>query len=140
MLKILIGLVTFVLVGCASSVPVTLNDSSKPRVSIYRLHTHPKQVPTVIVSHGSAGVDAHILDVADRIKSWGYNIVVVDHYSEKGIASGYHNVGTVIKGATGPERALDVIAAARWIKKQPWHRFIFSSVASNRLKKLMPYV
>jgi dienelactone hydrolase len=115
----------FLISLCASSACATsiaLDGTSQPRVSIYKTYTVDTKAPTVIVSHGSAGVDAPPVRMAIKIQGWGYNSIVVDHYSTKGIASGAHNVGTVVEGAKGPERALDVIAVARWVKKQPWHQ------------------
>lgn len=112
--------ISAVLASCAST-SISIRDNERPRASIYLTETQTQRAPTVILSHGSAGVDSHIAYVAGKIKRLGYNAVVVDHYTEKGISSGLQNVGTVVRGAAGPERALDIIAAARWIQRQHWH-------------------
>lgn len=121
MIKKFILLFLPILAGCVSHLPISLSDTNKPRTSIYQLKKHSVKLPTVIVSHGSSGVNDHLLSVADKIHGWGFNTVVIDHYIQKGISAGTHNVGTIVKGATGSERALDAIAVARWIKVQPWH-------------------
>jgi dienelactone hydrolase len=121
MLKIILLIFSVTLAGCAAHIPIALSDAKKPRASVYQLKTHSNKLPTIILSHGSAGVDPHILSVANEFHGWGFNTVVIDHYSQKGISSGLHNVGRTVSGATGSERALDIIAVSRWIKNQPWH-------------------
>lgn len=115
------------MVGCATETPPVDMEKLGNLQSTVRIDRvigddvkSPK--PTVIISHGSSGVSVSDHDRARVISSMGYNTVVVNHYSGKGIVPGSHLVGTVVKGAQGTDRALDIIMAARWIKKQPWHK------------------
>ncbi len=78
-----------------------------------------KTAPTVLVAHGSDGVTGYHTEWARRIRGWGYNAVVIDHYSLRGITI---HVGRVIEGVRGEDRARDMVHAARWITQQPWHQ------------------
>lgn len=121
-MRLLILLASFLISGCVATTPIALDETTKPRVSIYKTLLVSTQAPTVIISHGSAGIDSPTLNMATKVQSWGYNAVVIDHYTVKGISSGAQNVGKIIKGATGAERALDAIATARWVQRQTWHK------------------
>lgn len=74
--------------------------------------------PTVIIGHGSGGVTSSERMQAFKVQDWGYNAVVVDHYTTRGIKM---HTGMSISGGSPNDRAVDMIAVARWVKKQPWH-------------------
>lgn len=78
-----------------------------------------KAAPTVLIGHGSGGVGASYHEWANTVKSWGYNAVVIDHYTLRGIAA-FHN--KMVDGARPKERAKDFADVAEWVQKQPWHK------------------
>lgn len=59
-------------------------------------------------------------DMASTLNSWGYNAVVVDHYTLRGIAAPH--TGVAVHGARGEDRALDFIETGRWVQQQSWHQ------------------
>lgn len=75
--------------------------------------------PTIIVGHGSGGVTIVELAQAVDISKWGYNSVVVDHYTARGI--GIHT-GSAVRGAYPTDRASDMLAVAKWVQAQTWHQ------------------
>jgi dienelactone hydrolase len=78
-----------------------------------------KTAPTVLIAHGSDGVQNFHREWAVRVQSWGYNAVIIDHYSFRGIAA---HTGQFIPGVRGEDRARDMVQAGYWISKQPWHK------------------
>lgn len=88
------------------------------RVTAYPVDSN-KTAPTVLVAHGSDGVNQYYSEWARRIRSWGYNAVVIDHYTLRGITI---HTGQVIEGARGEDRARDMVHAAKWIAQQTWHQ------------------
>lgn len=87
------------------------------RIAIRFGDDRPK--PTVIVGHGSAGVTPTEYAQARHAWSWGYNAVVVDHYTTRGIK---RHTGRRVSGGLPDDRAADMVAVARWVKQQPWHQ------------------
>lgn len=75
--------------------------------------------PTVIVGHGSAGVTPTEYEQARHAFGWGYNAVVVDHYTARGIK---RHTGMRVAGGLPDDRAADMVAVARWVKQQAWHQ------------------
>lgn len=75
--------------------------------------------PTVIVSHGG-GCRVSQDDLwADRFRQWGYNAVLLDHCSGRGIGP---HTGVEPPPLKPQDRVDDYIATAEWIKVQPWHK------------------
>lgn len=72
--------------------------------------------PTVIVLHGSGGVEAHHRDWAKLINSWGYNAVVFDSFRPRGV----RDVNGKSFQVPPLQRAVDAEMVAEWIKSQPW--------------------
>ena len=104
--------------GCSTQGLKDKNGGTLPfQVVTYEV-SDKKTAPTVLISHGSNGVQDHYREWAKLIKSWGYNAVIVDHYSVRGI--GYHT-GEFIPGARGEDRARDLVQASEWVTQQPWH-------------------
>ena len=108
--------------GCvATQSPLIKDVSGQPlpiKLEVLAL-SKPEKAPTVIVGHGSGGLQAMHRQMANTLNSWGYNAVVIDHYSLRGIGA---HTGTSVAGARGEDRALDFIETGRWIEQQPWHR------------------
>jgi dienelactone hydrolase len=73
----------------------------------------------VLIGHGAGGVTAAPKELASTVNKWGYNAVIIDHYTLRGITR--HN-GVEVQGATGKDRARDFIDAANWVSKQEWHQ------------------
>jgi len=86
------------------------------RISLRLGDARPK--PTVLVGHGSGGVSPSELNQAFAVFNWGYNAVVVDHYTARGIKV---HTGVPVNGGLPNDRAADMIAVAKWVKQQPWH-------------------
>ncbi len=121
----------FGLAGCVSTGPKTpvsvqpnlsqmrnLVDSSGKELPVriaVRLGDN-QAAPTVIVGHGSGGVTPSERKQASNVWTWGYNAVVVDHYTARGIKS---HTGVPVNGALPNDRAADMIAVAKWVKQQP---------------------
>ncbi len=108
----------FITVGCAA--PLTDSTGKRLPVQLYSYEQDKNSsAPTVIIGHGSAGVKAADQIVAEEIKSWGYNTVIVDHYTLRGITS---HTGKRVDGALPFDRANDFIEAAKWVQQQKWHK------------------
>lgn len=105
---------------CYAATEVLKNDDgtdSKIKV-FYQKASETQKQPTVLIAHGSAGVSANNYWWADVIHAWGYNTVVIDHYTLRGIA---RHVGRPVDGARMRDRAKDFADVVAWVDKQPWH-------------------
>ena len=110
------------LVGCATPVdtPFKSNSGSSLPVQVELfLSTSNQPKPTVVIAHGSGGVKPSQRVWASLAQSWGYNAVVIDHYTLRGIGD---HTGRIAPGAAAHDRAQDMNAVANWIKQQPWHQ------------------
>ncbi len=111
---------TLMLSGCLQTTTQLTNALGRPvpvDVSVVGAdQTKPR--PTVLIAHGSDGPQPFYRELATQVVGWGYNAVLIDHYSRRGI--GIHT-GRIVEGARGFERARDMLDAARWIRSQPWH-------------------
>jgi len=92
------------------TLPITLTVNSLQK---------PTTAPTVIIGHGSGGVAAVHTTLASTLNAWGYNAVVIDHYTLRGIS---RHTGVAVHGARGEDRAMDFIEVGRWIQQQDWHQ------------------
>jgi len=116
-----IGLLVL-LVGCATPVdtPFKSNSGSSLPVQVELFLADSMQPrPTVVIAHGSGGVKPSQRVWASLAKSWGYNAVVIDHYTLRGIGD---HTGSIVHGAGPYDRAQDMNAVANWIKQQSWHQ------------------
>jgi len=114
---LVIALVSICVSGCSA----TLNskDGKKLPISVTEFKAYKdRTAPTVLISHGSDGVQRHHMQWAREVQSWGFNAVIVDHYSLRGISM---HVGVVLPNMRGEHRARDLVEAARWVKSQTWH-------------------
>lgn len=108
----LLLLISVVLCGCAHG-PV---EDEKFTI---RTFLQPAPSSTIIVVHGSGGVTAHEEAWAQTLKSQGYNSVLLDSYSMRGISS---HPGIVRRDFTTDDRAREIVKLANWISLQPWHK------------------
>ncbi len=117
---LLMGLSVALLSGCLQTTTQLTNAVGRPvPVNVSVVGSDPKNPrPTVLIAHGSDGLQPFYHDLASEVAGWGFNAVLIDHYSRRGI--GIHT-GRVVQGARGYERARDMLDAARWIRSQPWH-------------------
>ena len=100
------------LVGCAHG-PV---EDEKFTIKTY-LQSTPSS--TIIVVHGSGGVTSHEESWAQTLKSQGYNSVILDSYSMRGISS---HPGVVRRDFTADDRAREIVKLANWVSLQSWHK------------------
>ncbi len=125
-------LLPFVLSGCLATTTTGLPNPAGGRLDV-RLESSPLdknvKAPTVLLAHGSAGVTNNHREIARTLNSWGYNSVIVDHYTLRGIT---RHVRKEAPGARSEDRALDIVEAARWVEKQEWHSGKIAVVGFSR--------
>lgn len=74
---------------------------------------------TVLISHGSACLTEQSFDWARQINSWGYNAIVIDHCSARGV---YRYTGQFPpENLTAIDKAKDYVVVAEWVRTQSWH-------------------
>jgi len=83
------------------------------------IRTHDKPANTIIITHGSGCVLPSEKKWADRVFSWGFNSVIIDHCSVRGIKR--HPAKELPKNLQVEHRIQDYIDVANWIKSQSWH-------------------
>lgn len=71
--------------------------------------------PAVVVLHGCNGVSPNTRVWARRLASWGYAALIVDSFSARGL----RQVCDGSRALPGPLRALDVFAAAAYLRSRP---------------------
>lgn len=110
-----VAAVTVALSGCietmknAKGYPFTVETSTKSGKS-----------PTVLISHGSGCLTEHERRTASLVNSWGYNAVIIDHCTARGVSQ--YTSGNPPVSLLPTNKALDYFEAAAWVKKQPWHQ------------------
>jgi dienelactone hydrolase len=120
-MKALSLLLVMLLAGCAQPFKDVAGKEWPFVIEVYSLRT---PAPSVIVAHGSDCFDAtnaaYYRDWARRLNGWGYNAVVIDHCSLRGIRSG-DSGGMLHPGVEPESRSRDIHALAEWIHKQSFH-------------------
>jgi len=113
--------ISLALAGCvtASGVVVpSVNYYDKKIVElnpeVFRVGDEKRQ--TVIILHGSGGVDVHHRDWAKMVNGWGYNAVLFDSFAPRG----FREVNGRSFDVPFLQRAIDAEIVARWVKTQPW--------------------
>lgn len=110
---------SLLLSGCTTTEALKKADGTSLNVRVTATQAYDKKsAPTVLIGHGSAGVTANHIEWARIIKGWGFNTVIIDHYSLRGI--GIHT-GQIVAGATSSDRAKDFTNVVEWVEKQSWH-------------------
>lgn len=115
-------LTSLVLSGCIATTSPTLQRASGEILPVkleVSLNINKVRAPTVLIAHGANGVGENNKELAKVLNDWGYNTVIIDHYTLRGISP---HTGNAVNGLMGPYRALDFIESARWVLKQEWHQ------------------
>ena len=77
MVKVLVTSV--LLIGISTSVL-----SKDFKTEVYYPETQNKPYPTIVISHGSAGVKPYLYEWINKFNRWGFATVLVDHFSNRG--------------------------------------------------------
>ena len=93
--------------------------TQKGRFSIEVQLAGPAPAPTVILSHGSGGLWKHQRNWAASLIEAGYNVAMIDHFTEKGVEP---HVSKVDIRTVPEERVKDMLATASWVMAQQWHK------------------
>lgn len=119
-LKLIFVIFILWLGGCSTTLQLKNQEGeSLPVLLISYPVDEKKTAPTVLIAHGSDGVQSFHREWAQRVQSWGYNAVIIDHYSLRGINL---HTGQFLQGVKGPDRARDMVQAGNWILQQSWHK------------------
>lgn len=84
------------------------------------IYTVKDPAPTVLISHSSGCGMLHVGRWAERIESWGFNAVVIDHCIKRDVKS--HPAQELPKNLQVEDRIKDYVAVADWVKKQPFNK------------------
>ena len=76
---------------------------------------------TILVSHGSGCLVQQSHDWAKQLNEWGYNAVVIDHCTARGVRR-YTQTGGPPLDLQPRDKALDYILIAKWLAEQAWHK------------------
>jgi dienelactone hydrolase len=76
---------------------------------------------TVLVSHGSGCLEQQSHNWAKQLNEWGYNAVVIDHCTSRGLQR-YTQTGGPPSELQPRDKALDFIRIAKWLEEQAWHK------------------
>ena len=85
--------------------------------------------PTVLISHGGGCITASESAWAKRIVDWGFNAVVIDHCSARGIGS---HTGIDPPTLKVNERVADYVSVAQWLQLQSWHKGKIALIGFSR--------
>lgn len=83
------------------------------------IKTQKTASPTVLLSHGSACVVPGEYMWADMVFDWGYNAVIIDHCSLRGV--GRHTDAPLPSNLQNEHRVQDYLTVANWLNSQAWH-------------------
>ena len=120
-----IATLSFSLVGCIETLK-----NVKGYPFTLETYTKSKKSPTVLISHGSACLTEHERRTASLVNSWGYNAVVIDHCTARGVSK--YTAGSPPVSLLPTHKALDYFEAAAWVKTQPWHQGKIAVIGFSR--------
>jgi dienelactone hydrolase len=87
-------------------------------IEVYRTRTQP--APTIVFGHSCSGVEtSRRTNMAwiHALNSWGYNVVVPDSFSPRGV----HEVCGNTRVVSSARRLPDIKATVQWVREQSWH-------------------
>jgi len=119
-MKILLSLLMTVLAGCTSLQTIDRPVAKDQEVPVrLMLKQQENPAPSILISHGSACVTPGEYEWADRVHSWGYNAVIIDHCSIRNVRR--HTAQALPKNLQNHDRINDYLAVNYWLNEQPWH-------------------
>ena len=77
-------------------------------------YTAGRSAPTIIMGHGCNGT---FQSWPDRVRSWGYNVVVPNSFTGRG----HSNICNNTRLITPEQRTRDIEEVAKWVTQQSWH-------------------
>jgi dienelactone hydrolase len=110
------------LTGCSSLQTIdkpVVNNQSIPIRLIVKSQETPAH--TVLISHGSSCVLPGEYEWADRIFSWGFNAVIIDHCSLRGIGD-HSNTNMYPINLRNEDRINDYRLVSSWLETQNFHK------------------
>lgn len=92
-----------------------------------------KHKALVFISHGSGGLDRRHGDYAHYLASRGFDAVVLDHWSARGVSKAHLDYNAArAKGADAQNMAIDALAAAaQLIQEESWKSTRFGFVGES---------
>lgn len=111
--------VSLTIAACSSTTVKSVNYYDKKVVEL-PVYTNlvSESIPksSVIILHGSGGIDSHHREWSNTIKEWGYNSVLIESFKPRGIS----DVNGRPYEVPFLQRAIDAEMVARWVKLQKW--------------------
>ncbi len=77
-----------------------------------------RPAPTIIYGHGCSGLWPQDTVNANLLRSWGYNVLLVDSFKNRNVEQNCEYQGFV----TRKQRVLDAVSVGNWVKQQKWHQ------------------
>ena len=109
-------LMALLMTGCAQVIVDSKGTEQQFSLDVFSVSSG--KAPTVLIAHGCDGARLPVYrEWARQISSWGYNAIVVDSYSKRGIGNTCNNTGAEILR----QGADDLIKTAAWVQEQEWH-------------------
>lgn len=102
--------------GCAQVIVDSKGVEQKVSLDVFSVSNG--KAPTVLIAHGCDGARPLVYrEWARQISGWGYNAIVVDSYSKRGISNTCNNTSAEVLR----QGAEDLIKTATWVQEQDWH-------------------
>ena len=77
-----------------------------------------KPAPTIIYGHGCGGLWPHDTVTAKLLRSWGYNVLLINSFKNRNVEQNCEKQMFV----TRQQRVLDAVSVSNWVKQQKWHQ------------------
>jgi len=74
--------------------------------------------PTIIYGHGCGGLGPHDTVTAKLLRSWGYNVLLINSFKNRNVEKNCEKQMFV----TRQQRVLDAVSVGDWVKQQKWHQ------------------
>lgn len=110
----------FLLIPLAGCIATFKNHKGESYPLNIRTFLQNNPAPTVLISHGSSCLIPQSFDWAQQVRQWGYNAVVIDHCTARGVTS--YLGGVPPKNLSAIDKAKDFGVIAEWVKEQKWHQ------------------
>lgn len=117
----------FIVAGCSTGFKNSQGEEQPFQIHTFLVNT---PAPTVMVSHGSGCLTQNFFAWARELNAWGYNAIVIDHCSARGVNR--YTGQFPPKNLAAIDKAKDYAALAEWVKAQDWHKGKIAVVGFSR--------